>query len=153
MGVLLYPDSDLAEGIAAFSMIATLIVGYKIWGAYVAGTMVRRLFGGFFAAAVRFVFSRDAKDAHTAMTHLRQALGDREQIESMLRTLRERAAVFGRLGFLFGAMGGLAIGAFADTGPGFLGSVLVLTLTGSAYGAVLTRLAKAGLLLLPFQDN
>jgi hypothetical protein len=149
----IYGRSLLAHAGITFPLLLVLILGYKVWGAFVVGEMTWQLFGGFFAWAMRFFFSRQKKDAQKAMDALHAALADKDRIESLLERLRARASVFRRLGIVLGLAAGLVVGLFVPEGPGLAATIALYALIGAAYGSILTRLGESGLLLLPFQDN
>jgi hypothetical protein len=142
------PGSEVANGIGTLALIAVLVVGYKAWIAYLTTLVAKGLFGGFFRALIRFVFSREKKDADAAMTNLKSSLGDPERARDLVQKMRKKASVFRWLGVVFGFLAGGFVGLF-NSQAGLITTLLLYAAAGFVFGTTLTWLGRDGYLPLP----
>lgn len=141
------PSSDLVVAVGALALLLTLGLGYAAWSSYTKAVLVQGVFGGLISAGFRFLFSRDKKDLENAKQSLAEAFTDRERALELSRKIRGKASVFLWLGLGFGLLAGLIV-AIAGGALGFGTTLGLYAGSGALYGFALSRLGRAGYLLL-----
>ncbi|MDJ0946123.1 MAG: hypothetical protein QNJ30_21965 [Kiloniellales bacterium] len=141
------PGSDFAVAAGAIALLLTLGLGYALWSSYTKAVLVHGVFGGLIGAGLRFLFSRDRKDLESAKKSLAEAFTDRERALEISRKIRGKAAVFLWLGLGFGLCAGLVV-AIAGSALGFGATLGLYGASGALYGFVLSRLGRAGYILM-----
>jgi hypothetical protein len=110
--------------------------------------MTSHLFKGVWTAFLRFIRGRRQGDLRSAAEGFYRNVSDRERLRDVVRGIRRRALLFRVFGIVVGVVAGLAAGLFGTT-SGLLATWTLYALSLGAYGWVLGRLAREGLLPFP----
>ncbi len=147
LALLADPGSDLVVAVGALALLLTLGLGYGAWSSYTKAVLVQGVFGGLFSAGLRFLFSRNKKDLESVKQSLTETFTDRERALEISRKIRGKSSVFLWFGLGFGLLAGLIV-AIAGGALGFGATLALYAGSGALYGFALSRLGRAGYLLL-----